>query len=80
MSLLVTVLSVHDMGHWVGDINVSSAVRNRAMGKLALLRECTHDSGTTSAKDTISIENWDDILESPIECQVIRGNGNRLLD
>lgn len=76
VSLLEIVLSVHDKGHWVGDIDVSSAVRNRAVGKLVLPQECTDESGMTPAKDMISIESWGEILEPPIGCLVIRANGN----
>ena len=76
VSLLETVVSIHDRGAWVGDIDVLSATRDGLVQKLLPPQGCAHESGVTPANEMLSIESWDEILEPPIDSMVVRANGN----
>lgn len=75
---LESVVSVHDSGQWVGDINILEAFENSLVNQLFAL-SCDHPEQTDQSKHCstmVSAERWDDVLDPPSEAFVIRANGN----
>jgi len=75
---LESVVSVHDSGQWVGDINILEAFENSFVNQL-LAPSCDHPEQTDQSKHCstmVSAERWDDVLDPPSEAFVIRANGN----
>jgi hypothetical protein len=83
--LIESVVSLHDRGRWVGDLDIVSAMSQ----SLAWVNPgtCSHSPENKSYEDIIvsgspiklvSIDNWDELLDMPSEDMVIRAHGNWL--
>lgn len=77
MFFLEAVVSVHDAGAWVADIDIPAAMSS---GKLQIMksnvssRTCSHEKGLEPDQDMVSIENWDEIFDQPDESCVVRAS------
>ncbi|KAK5664008.1 hypothetical protein OQA88_222 [Cercophora sp. LCS_1] len=63
-----TVISVHDSGVWVGDVDILKAFRSEHCLRLDEDHDCDEESpGQEMPKigDVISVESWHDILDPP---------------
>ena len=74
--LLESVVSVHDRGIWVGDIDVLAAVQSSLTHRLSTSPSCHHHKDQKPGKDLVSIESWDEVLDLPHEVSVARANNN----
>ena len=73
---LESVVSVHDRGIWVGDIDVLAAVQSLLTHRLPTSPSCHRHKDQKPGKDLVSIECWDEILDLPYEASVVRANNN----
>lgn len=73
---LESVVSIHDKGVWVGDIDVLAAMKAPNVIRLRPWTPCSHAPVLRPARNLISIECWDEILKPPRETSIIRANGN----
>jgi hypothetical protein len=91
-SILESIVSIHDSGTWVADVdvlgvtdsenwveddNVSAVIRRGKVGRIASPKSCTCGN-TTSFSDLISIECWDEILDLPSAGSVVRVRGSAI--
>jgi hypothetical protein len=81
--LIESIVSLHDRGRWVGDLDIISAMSQ--WGAWVNPRTCSHSTGNKSYKEIIvsgspikliSIDNWDELLDMPSETMIIRAHGN----
>ena len=73
---LESVVSVHDRGIWVGDIDVLAALECLLTRRLPTSPSCHHHKDQKPGKDLVSIESWDEVLDLPREVSVARANNN----
>lgn len=73
---LESVVSIHDKGDWVGDIDVLRAVNSPSIKRLPQEIHCNHEKGQKPARVLTSIESWDEMLDPPRSAIIIRANGN----
>ena len=74
---LESIISVHDKGDWVGDIDILTAVESFKVERLSPPAHCSHEQGSKLATNNMmSVECWDDVLELPRNKSVIRASGN----
>ena len=76
ISLLESVVSIHDCGQWIGDIDILKSVQSHTYHRLLPQIRCGHEANAIPARKFASLESWDEILEPPKESSVIRANGN----
>jgi hypothetical protein len=76
VSILGSVMSVHDRGNWVADINVLDALSTDFNFQPVLDYACQHEHNPTLFAGVYSIESWDDILDHPVDRFVVRTHGN----
>ncbi|KAI9690167.1 MAG: hypothetical protein M1822_009128 [Bathelium mastoideum] len=72
---LESVISVHDSGAWIGDVNILQALQDSRVHRMGVF-SCGHKSPTTYGGKMVSVESWEDILDPAEERFVIRANGN----
>ena len=77
---LESVVSVHDSGVWVGDIDVFGALNDDRIRRIPPFCCDHHDAESTAAQDStqrlISVESWDGVLDPPSGSFVVRACGN----
>jgi hypothetical protein len=84
--LIESVVSVHDRGQWVGDLDIMSAL---ASSYLRWVRHgaCSHSedeqsfsqlSPTGEPNRLISIDSWDELLDIPPQSIIVRAHNNWL--
>lgn len=75
--MLESVVSVHDSGVWVGDVDIIKALEDKRIQNLSRLGHCVHNQPPSGLHSSaLSAENWNEILDPPPECFVVRSNGN----
>ncbi|KAK2861102.1 hypothetical protein FQN49_004537 [Arthroderma sp. PD_2] len=72
---LESVVSVHDSGRWIGDVDILRALGDTRVNKMFLL-QCTNSHPPDYSTDMISAEGWDDILDPPNKTFVVRASCN----
>ena len=77
------VVSAHDRGKWISDLNPLLVLRSRFIQKsTATSTKCSHTivERICSKDDArlISIDNWEELLEKPEGAAVVRAHGNWL--
>ncbi|MCJ1419369.1 hypothetical protein MMC32_005723 [Xylographa parallela] len=73
--LMEALVSVHEQGKWVADINVLSSLQSNLIQRLELLPHCSH-SGTAFPKPLTSIDIWDELIDQPNTTAIFRAHGN----
>lgn len=72
-------ISVHDRGSWVADLDILSKVSDSKFSRVDI-PQCSCDHDTSDAVqmsfDMASIDNWEELLESPVETGVVRAHAN----
>ena len=72
--VLESLVSVHEGGSWIADLNVLSAVNRNLFQPL---RPCNHQANAPPPeKKAISIENWTEFLERPQRYSVVQAHKN----
>ena len=74
VSFVESVVSVHDRGIWVGDIDILGSVES--IRRLEHRYPCTHEPASKPARSFSSIESWDEVLDPPKAPSIIRASGN----
>ncbi|KAH8691710.1 hypothetical protein GQ44DRAFT_695516 [Phaeosphaeriaceae sp. PMI808] len=74
VAVLESVLSVHDSGKWVADVDILAS-----LGSLEVQR-VSHDFRCQALheEEAVSLESWDEILDLPSGTSVVRAKGNSL--
>ncbi len=80
------VISVHDYGAWVADLNLLHFARESSKAKLKcsafdyLPASCEHDTdakrNTSGFTNLTSIDNWYEFLDGPRNAGIVRARGN----
>lgn len=85
--ILETLISVHDHGEWVADLDILAALENKLLRPIAGQEEtrCSHpellllkNRPGRSNGQTVSVDCWDEFLDFPEEPAVVRAHGNWL--
>lgn len=71
------VISVHNRGAWIGDIDILGSLRSPLMEIISSL-PCSKEHNEVSLRRHLSLENWEDIIERRPLPSVIRAHGNWL--
>jgi len=85
VGLLECIISVHDAGKWVADVDILATVgspildwitsnHDQISGRHANDKSC----GKNHSTELVSLENWDEILDMPSAISVVRARGNSL--
>ena len=80
--LLETVLSVHEGGSRVADLDILSKIDSPSLHIITASKQCRHPMPTRAEGDEddgdplISLDSWADFLDSPAETGVFRAHGN----
>jgi hypothetical protein len=80
--LVESVISVHERGEWVADLDVLGMLEQSKMLKRYEKRtSCSHSCSSRSGynRDIIrltAIDNWDELLDSPLGAGIVRANAN----
>jgi hypothetical protein len=73
--LLESVVSVHDSGAWVADIDIIGALSDPLIRRASRTASCQHQCSKPLI-ELKSLECWDGILDRPQEAAVVRANSN----
>lgn len=72
------VVSVHDSGRWVADLDILAALE--APDLYTLKQQATCDKalavGSAPEVEVVSLDNWEELLDPPRSVSVIRAHGN----
>ncbi|KAI0430032.1 hypothetical protein F5Y09DRAFT_308589 [Xylaria sp. FL1042] len=84
--LVESVVSVHDSGKWVGDLNINRVFRSESrLGRkaqprslLGVSRRCPHSTESVKAalENFSVVDTWDEVLDTPPSVAVIRACKN----
>ena len=78
--ILETLISVHDEGSWVADLDILSSLKNKLFRPIEVRNGCVHSEvlrGSPTFDDTlVSIDCWDEFLDFPGDAAVIRAHEN----
>ena len=58
-----SLISVHDRGKWVADLDVLSMFRSGDFNQMAVSEDCDHSESTPSPPTVVSIDNWEELLD-----------------
>lgn len=78
VSVIESVISVHDSGEWVADVDILDAINSDFVSRLPALEPCNHPKDISTEQGVFSIDTWDDILDCPSDRFVVRAHGNWL--
>ena len=77
---LETVVSVHDRGQWIGDLDILQTLADHSsFQRFVPVPNCGHAAQILPPFKLCSIDNWDELLDKPEDGQgIVRANGNWL--
>jgi hypothetical protein len=77
-SFVEAVVSCHDAGHWVADLDLFNGSVIKQLIFIKLMTKCRGRSkaGEPPGKHLLSIENWEELLDPPPVPVVFRAHGN----
>jgi hypothetical protein len=72
------VVSVHDSGRWVADLDVLSTMEASQLYSLVQQPTCKEASpaGSIPEVEVISLDNWEELLDPPRSASVVHAHGN----
>jgi hypothetical protein len=73
--LLESVVSIHDSGVWVGDVDIVRALNDRRIHRMAPVC-CDHRDPQEPKQRLTSVECWDEVLDPPKGSFVVRASDN----
>lgn len=76
VSVLESVISVHDAGKWVADLNISAMLDLPQYTELLDNKRCRKGQAASHRTELVSIENWDETFELPSRACVVRTKRN----
>ena len=76
--LLETVISVHDKGEWVGDLDIIPFLKSPLLRVLNTSTACKHDRDNSIVEqmELVTLDSWKECLDLPDEPVVFRAQGN----
>jgi len=76
VGLLECIISVHDAGKWVADVDILAAMGSSKIDRVSVSHATDDVCQEDHSKEVISLENWDEILDMPSAVSVVRAWGN----
>lgn len=74
---LETVVSVHDSGEWVADLDILTSLESPRLKSVVQQPECKPQAaGHKPSFEIVSIDCWEELLEKPTNGGVVRAHGN----
>ncbi|OAP60059.1 hypothetical protein AYL99_05061 [Fonsecaea erecta] len=74
---LETVISVHDAGKWVADLDILTSLESASLRSVVRQTQCPQrPAGHPPSFDVASIDCWEELLAKPTKCGVVRAHGN----
>lgn len=76
---LETMISVHDKGEWVADVDVLSVLDSFYLYHTSKQRVCNHSASDHShhlSSPIVAIDRWEELLERPRSAGIVRAYGN----
>ena len=71
------MVSVHDKGRWVADLDILAALNSPKLIPLAQQQHCeSKPAGHKPDFNVIAIDSWEELLEPPDGPGVVRAHGN----
>lgn len=72
------VVSVHDSGNWVADLDILATLQSPNLYALVQQPTCQKSSPAGSIPDVevIALDNWEELLDPPRNVSVVRAHGN----
>jgi hypothetical protein len=74
--VLESVLSVHDHGRWVADLDLLHALESFELARAEPAKACTHSAGQLPSIRIIAIDSWEEFLDATGSVSVARARGN----
>jgi hypothetical protein len=75
--ILESVVSVHDHGRWVADLDIIQALKSPLLHHLAEPPElCSHVAGEPPSTKLTSIDSWEEFLDRAENVSIARAHGN----
>ena len=71
-----SLISVHDRGKWVADLDVLSMFRSDDFNQIIFSKDCDHSESTPPPHTLISINNWEELLDRVNASVVVRASRN----
>jgi hypothetical protein len=67
LKLVETLISAHDRGKWIGDLDVLSIYKENSylLQRFEPFKACKHDKSTSYPHRLTSLDNWEEILDAP---------------
>ena len=79
VSILESVISVRDSGEWVADVNILGPLKeDERVCRLDPPKRCGHPENLAPTPPIMSVECWDDVLDSPDGNFLVKAHGNWL--
>ena len=76
VSVLESIVSVHNRGDWIADINILGALGSHQVFLMPPSQPCSHPERSTTDFPMLSIDSWDRILDLPKDTVVIPAHKN----
>ena len=73
---LESLISVYDRDKWVADLDVLKMLESELFQRHTFSKVCDHRHGQTPNFDLISIDNWEELLDSEEVLTVVRAHRN----
>ncbi|KEF52077.1 uncharacterized protein A1O9_11703 [Exophiala aquamarina CBS 119918] len=72
------VVSVHDSGRWVADLDILTSLQSPNLYSLIQQPTCQASSpaGSVPGVEVIALDNWEELLDPPRNVSVVRAHGN----
>lgn len=77
--MLESIVSVHDRGRWVADLDVLQALESLEGRRLIgtdIVQSCVHESSNVAGMNLTSVDSWEEFLDPPETSSVVRAYGN----
>ena len=65
VSLLESVVSVHDAGTWVGDVDILGSLESDLIRRIQQTTSSHHEKNEKPGRQLISVESWESVLDNP---------------
>ncbi|KAK7911106.1 hypothetical protein PG985_013587 [Apiospora marii] len=76
VQLLETVVSVHDKGRWVADLDILPAFASPLLRRVHEQGTCCHLAKDLVESELIALDTWEEFLDRPSEDSVLRARRN----
>ena len=74
---LESVVSVHDKGMWIADIDILKAIESNYFFRLTVENDRNqHQACLPSGRGLIAVDSWSEVLDMPKDSFIVRANGN----